>query len=99
MRGLIIVIKGAGEMASGIAYRLHSAGLTRILMTDIQEPLAVRRTVSFCEAVYEGKAEVEGIRPFFFRMWPKQIACGSNEESPSSLTLREPRPRRSVPMS
>jgi xanthine dehydrogenase accessory factor len=61
MRGLIIVIKGAGEMASGIAHRLHKAGLIRILMTDIEQPLAVRRTVAFCEAVYEGKAEVEGV--------------------------------------
>lgn len=62
MRGLAIVIKGAGEMASGIAHRLHRAGLTKILMTDIEEPLAVRRTVSFSEAVYVGKVEVEGVR-------------------------------------
>ncbi len=61
MRGLIILIKGAGEMASGIAHRLHSAGITRILMTEIERPLAVRRAVSFSEAVYEGKAEVEGV--------------------------------------
>ncbi|OPY62842.1 MAG: hypothetical protein A4E57_03890 [Syntrophorhabdaceae bacterium PtaU1.Bin034] len=62
MKGLIIVIKGAGEMASGIAHRLHSAGLAKILMTDIEEPLAVRRTVSFSEAVYEGTAQVEGVQ-------------------------------------
>ncbi len=61
MRGLIIVIKGAGEMASGIAHRLYSAGLTRILMTEVEEPLAVRRTVCFCEAVSDGAAQVEGI--------------------------------------
>jgi xanthine dehydrogenase accessory factor len=48
-------------MASGIAHRLYSAGLTKILMTDIKEPVAVRRTVSFSESVYEGKAEVEGV--------------------------------------
>jgi xanthine dehydrogenase accessory factor len=61
MKGLVIVIKGAGEMASGIACRLHSAGLTKILLTEIEEPLAVRRRVSFSEAVYEGHAEVEGV--------------------------------------
>ena len=55
MRDLTIVIKGAGEMASGIAHRLYSAGLTKILMTDTKEPVAVRRTVSFSESVYEGK--------------------------------------------
>jgi xanthine dehydrogenase accessory factor len=60
--GVTIAIKGAGELASGIAHRLYSAGLTRILMTETEKPIAVRRTVSFCEAVYEGKAEVEGVR-------------------------------------
>jgi xanthine dehydrogenase accessory factor len=67
MRGLIIVIKGAGEMASGIAHRLFCAGLTKILMTDLSEPLAVRRTVSFSEAIYEDKAEVEGIQAVLLR--------------------------------
>ncbi len=56
-----IVIKGAGEMASGIAHRLFSANLTRICMTEIARPLAVRRTVAFSEAVYEGSAKIEGI--------------------------------------
>lgn len=67
MRGLTIVIKGAGEMASGIAHRLYNAGLTKILMTDIKEPVAVRRTVSFSESAYEGKAEVEGVRAALLR--------------------------------
>ena len=62
MESLKIVIKGAGEMASGIAHRLFMAGLTRIAMTEIAEPLAVRRGVSFCEAVYEGSMEVENVR-------------------------------------
>lgn len=67
MRGLTVVIKGAGEMASGIAHRLHSAGLGKILMTEIEEPLAVRRTVSFSETVYEGKAEVDGVEAVLLR--------------------------------
>jgi xanthine dehydrogenase accessory factor len=62
MKGLKIVIKGAGEMASGIAHRLYSAGFRKILMTEIAKPLAVRRAVSFSEAVYEGEAGVEGVR-------------------------------------
>ena len=58
---LSVVIKGAGEMASAVAHRLHMANLTRICMTEIETPLAVRRMVSFCEAVYDGYAEVEGV--------------------------------------
>ena len=61
MRELSIVIKGAGEMASGIAHRLFEAGMTRICMLEIDNPLCVRRTVSFCEAVFERQVEVEGV--------------------------------------
>ncbi len=57
-----VAIKGAGEMASGIAHRLYRAGMTRILMLEAENPLCVRRFVSFCEAVHDGTSEVEGIR-------------------------------------
>jgi xanthine dehydrogenase accessory factor len=56
-----IVIKGGGEMASGVATRLFRAGLRRILMLEIPAPLAVRRTVCFSEAVYDGRQVVEDI--------------------------------------
>lgn len=56
-----ILIKGAGEMASGVAVRLYRAGFRRLLMLETAAPLAVRRAVSFCEAVYDGRREVEGI--------------------------------------
>ena len=57
-----VVIKGAGEMASGIAHRLYRSGIARILMLEAENPLCVRRFVSFCEAVHDGTAEVESIR-------------------------------------
>ena len=53
-----ILIKGAGDLATGIAYEFWLAG-HQVLMTDIEIPLAVRRTVSFSRAVYEGEAQVE----------------------------------------
>ena len=62
MKGLTIVILGAGEMASGIAHRLFSSHLTRILMSEMQAPLTVRRHVAFSEAVHTGATEVEGVR-------------------------------------
>ncbi len=57
----IVAIKGAGEMATGVAVRLKKAGFLRIFMMDIDSPRAVRRTVSFSEAIYESKSVVEGI--------------------------------------
>ncbi len=61
LRKLMIVIKGAGEMASAVAWRLHMANLQKILMLETDNPLAVRREVAFCEAVHAGYKLVEGV--------------------------------------
>jgi len=58
---LKIVVKGGGEMASGVICRLFKSGFNKICVTDISQPLAVRREVSFCEAVYDGQKVVEGV--------------------------------------
>ena len=48
-------------MASGIACRLFRSNFRRIAMLEIPNPLAVRRNVSFCEAVYDETMSVEGV--------------------------------------
>jgi xanthine dehydrogenase accessory factor len=58
---LIVVIKGAGEMASAVAWRIYMSNIRKILMLETASPLAVRREVSFCEAVHEGRKTVEGV--------------------------------------
>lgn len=58
---MLIMIRGAGDLATGIAVRLRRAGF-RIVMTEIEEPLSIRRTVCFSEAVRKGETTVEGIR-------------------------------------
>ncbi|MBW2031924.1 MAG: EF2563 family selenium-dependent molybdenum hydroxylase system protein [Deltaproteobacteria bacterium] len=60
LNGLVILIRGAGELASGVAHRLYSCHF-RLCLTEIDQPQAVRRMVSFCEAVYDGEKEVEGV--------------------------------------
>jgi xanthine dehydrogenase accessory factor len=57
---MLVIIKGAGDMASGIALRLRHACFD-VAMTEIPRPLAVRRTVCFSQAVYEGSAQVEDV--------------------------------------
>lgn len=55
-----VLIKGAGDLASGIALRLHRCGFS-VAMTELQTPTTVRRTVAFSRAVYEEKATVEEV--------------------------------------
>ena len=57
---LMVLVKGGGEMATGVAHRLARSGF-RLCLTEIGAPQAVRRGVSFCEAVFEGRKEVEGL--------------------------------------
>ncbi len=56
----VILVRGGGEQATGVAHRLFKAGF-KVCLTEIAEPLAVRREVSFCEAVYDGEKTVEGV--------------------------------------
>ncbi|MBQ3552396.1 MAG: EF2563 family selenium-dependent molybdenum hydroxylase system protein [Clostridia bacterium] len=57
---MLVLIRGAGDIASGVALRLYNAGFF-VIMTEQKKPTAIRRTVSFCEAVTNGSAEVEGV--------------------------------------
>jgi xanthine dehydrogenase accessory factor len=56
----LILIRGGGDLATGVAIRLLRSGL-RLVITELPQPLTVRRTVSFSEAVYNGETNVEGI--------------------------------------
>ena len=56
----LIVLRGGGDLATGIALRLHRSGF-QLVIIELEKPLAVRRTVAFAEAVYEGTQTVEGI--------------------------------------
>lgn len=57
---ILVLVRGAGEHASGTAHRLFRCGF-RVVMTEIEAPLAVRRTVSFAEAVFDGRTIVCGV--------------------------------------
>ena len=47
-----VLIKGAGDLASGVALRLHRCGFP-VIMSELAHPLAVRRTVAFAQAVFD----------------------------------------------
>ena len=56
-----VLIRGGGDLATGVAVRLHRCGF-RVVVTEIEKPLAVRRLVAFAQAVYESECQVEGVR-------------------------------------
>ena len=56
----MILIRGAGDLASGIAVRLYRSGFT-LAMTDLNKPTSIRRTVCFSEAILRGVCSVEDV--------------------------------------
>lgn len=60
MGDMLVLIRGAGDLASGIALRLHRARFS-VVMTDLERPTAIRRSVCFSEAIVHGKAQVEDV--------------------------------------
>ena len=63
---MLVLIRGGGDLASGVAVRLHHSGF-EVMLTELPTPLVVRRTVSFAEAVSDGRKEVEGITAVLIR--------------------------------
>ncbi len=61
VKHLLVLIKGAGDLGTGVAHRLHRAGM-QVVVTELAQPTVIRRAVSLAEAVYEGEAAVEGLR-------------------------------------
>jgi xanthine dehydrogenase accessory factor len=56
----LIIIRGGGDLGSGVALRFQRVGL-QVLIAEQPQPFVVRRFVSFAEAVYQGKFSVEGV--------------------------------------
>lgn len=57
----LVIVRGGGDLGTGIIYRLYKAGY-KVMALDIEEPLCIRRKVSFSEAIYDGKIIVEGVQ-------------------------------------
>ena len=58
MNEKVILVRGAGDMATGAIHKLHRAGF-KVVATEIEKPLAVRRPVCLSEVIYEGYMKVE----------------------------------------
>lgn len=75
---MLVLIRGAGDIASGIALRLYRAGL-QVVMTDLPHPTAIRRTVSFSEAILQGQTTVEDVTARFVTVEQVQETLAAGE--------------------
>lgn len=61
---MIIWVRGAGDIATGIAFRLYQSGFS-VVMSDLPQPTSIRRTICFSEAIVNGETRVEDITARF----------------------------------
>ena len=57
----LVVIRGGGDIGTGVALRLFNSGF-EVVITEIEHPRVIRREVAFAPAVYNGCMNVEGVR-------------------------------------
>lgn len=60
MKKNLIIVRGGGDLATGVIHRLYKCGY-QVLILESKNPTAIRRMVSFSEAIYDGEAFVEGV--------------------------------------
>lgn len=60
-RGKLAIVRGGGDLATGIIYRLWKVGYT-VLSLEIPAPMVVRRTVSVASAVFDGETAIEDMK-------------------------------------
>ena len=60
LEDILVIVKGGGDLATGVAHRLHRAGM-QVVVTELAQPTVIRRAVAVASAVYEGQVEVEGL--------------------------------------
>ena len=68
----LIVVRGAGDLATGVIHRLWRAGYP-VLALEALRPAAIRRKVALCEAVYQGSAQVEDLKGLLIQR-PDQLS-------------------------
>jgi xanthine dehydrogenase accessory factor len=56
----LALIRGGGDLGTGVALRLHRAGW-RVIITELLQPVVIRRAVAFASAIYDGSIEIEGV--------------------------------------
>jgi xanthine dehydrogenase accessory factor len=70
MNNILVIIRGGGDLATGVAVRLFRAGFS-VMILEIERPTVIRLPVSFARAIYESKVMVEEIEAVLIPSWEK----------------------------
>lgn len=90
-RAPLVVVRGGGDLGTGVAHALHRAGC-RVVVLEAERPRAVRRAASFAEAVYSGRTTVEGVEAALVRAadLPAALVAAAAEDSAGVPVVVDP---------
>lgn len=77
----IVIVRGGGDVASGVIQKLHRSGF-KVLVLEIEKPTCIRRKVSFSEAIYDKEVLVEGIKAVSVNNIDEIKECWQRDEVP-----------------
>lgn len=78
---IIVAVRGGGDLATGVIQKLYHAGF-RVIILETAQPLAIRRTVSLCNAVFQKEQQVEDMKAVLISSLDDCFSCWKNEELP-----------------
>lgn len=85
----LVIVRGAGDLATGIVYSLYKAHL-KIIILETQYPSSIRRRVALSEAVYDGESKVEDIESVLVKSYEEALNIIANQNYTKIPILIDP---------
>uniref|UniRef100_UPI003F4C17FD selenium-dependent molybdenum cofactor biosynthesis protein YqeB n=1 Tax=Brachyspira catarrhinii TaxID=2528966 RepID=UPI003F4C17FD len=85
----LVIVRGAGDLATGIVYSLYKAHL-KVIVLDTQYPSSIRRKVALSEAVYDGESKVEDIEAVLVKSYEEALNIIANQNYTKIPILVDP---------
>jgi xanthine dehydrogenase accessory factor len=77
----LVILRGGGDLATGVAYRLHQAGFPQVIF-ELAQPLAIRRKVAFATAIHQKEITIEGIQGLHVATFEEAVALARTGSIP-----------------
>ncbi|WP_085168831.1 selenium-dependent molybdenum cofactor biosynthesis protein YqeB [Brachyspira hyodysenteriae] len=85
----LVIVRGAGDLATGIVYSLYKAHF-KVIVLDTQYPSSIRRKVALSEAVYDGESKVEDIEAVLVKSYEEALNIITNKDYKKIPILIDP---------
>lgn len=80
----IVIIRGGGDIASGVIQKLHRSGF-KVLVLEVEKPTSIRRKVSFSEAIYDKYITIENITAVHINNMEEILNTWERDEIPVAI--------------